>query len=143
MPTTLQVGLGGNLWVDKTNVIDFTSEKAGLITHTNAALVSFRGKQSESVWCFAPDREDRSQRWQTKAVLNKHKAFDAQVINPTEQPVDVDRRAMEHWGAMGDYVFCDGFGSGTTFLAALEVGRSGPNSTTGNRRLRGSASTMR
>ena len=113
-----------NLWVDKTNVIDFTSEKAGLITHTNAALVSFRGKQSESVWCFAPDREDRSQRWQTKAVLNKHKAFDAQVINPTEQPVDVDRRAMEHWSAMGDYVFCDGFGSGTTFLAALEVGRS-------------------
>ena len=38
--------------------------------------------------------------------------------------MDVDRRAMEHWSAMGDFVFCDCFGSGTTLIAALEVGRS-------------------
>jgi len=46
------------------------------------------------------------------------------VINPAEQPTDIDRRAMEHWSAMGDWVFCDGFGSGTTLIAALECGRS-------------------
>ena len=113
-----------NLYIDKTNVVDPTQEKAGLITRTNAALVSFRGPQSEAVWCFASDRSDRSQRWRTKAVLQKHRGLDGQVINPAEQPTDVDRRAMEHWSGMKDWIFCDGFGSGTTLIAALECGRS-------------------
>ena len=55
-----------------------------------------------------------------EAVLQKHRGLDGQVINPAEQPTDVDRRAMEHWSGMKDWIFCDGFGSGTTLIAALE-----------------------
>ena len=111
------------LVIDKTNVVDPTPESHGLITHLNGALVSFLGPQAEITWSFSPDPEGRKQRWATLAVHHKSKGPDGNVINPTEQPVEVDIKAMSHWSEVGDWVFVDGFGSGTTLIAALESGR--------------------
>jgi len=57
-----------NLFIDKTNVVDPTQTTYGLITHTNPALVSFRGNQSDALWCFSSDRSDRLQSWRSRST---------------------------------------------------------------------------
>ena len=77
----------------------------------------------ESCWNFTDDPDERKQRWPVVAQKTKLKDEAGNLINFSEQPLEVDFRAISHWSRMGDWVFVDGFGTGTSFVAALRAGR--------------------
>ena len=109
--------------IEKLGKIEPTKADYGLINVSQSAVVTFRGKQSEATWSFSADPADRKNVWQVFA--EKRKVRDQEgVVNPSEQPVEIDQRAMMHWSRHGEWVFVDGFGSGTTLVAALRSGRS-------------------
>ena len=119
--------IGGDipLVIDKTNVVEPTHKNYGLIRHLNGAQVCFRAKQSESVWVFSSDPEDRKCRWPALAVTKKTPGEDGLTpLNFSEQPVEIDQRALSHFSHFGDWIFVDGFGSGTSLIACLNERRS-------------------
>jgi DNA modification methylase len=109
----------------KRHKMDFTKQAYGLINVTNPAVVSFKRPQSEHYWNFPQSPVDeRYNIWFTNAEKAKLKDDDGIPINPSQQPVFIDHKAMAHWSLPGSWVFADGFGSGTTLIAALKSGRS-------------------
>ena len=109
--------------VDKVNKMEKTKQAYGLIEHCQPAVVSFKGPQGESCWNFTDDPDERKQRWPVVAQKTKLKDDAGNLINFSEQPLEIDFRAITHWSRMGDWVFVDGFGTGTSFVAALRAGR--------------------
>lgn len=110
--------------IDKTNVVDMTHKSHGLITHLNAAQVCFRAKQSESTWVFPNAPDERKCRWPALAVTRKTPGQGDKPCNFSEQPVEIDQKAIGHWSSFGDWIFVDGFGSGTSLIACLNERRS-------------------
>ena len=110
--------------IDKTNKLEKTKQAYGLIEHCQPAVVAFKGPQSEAVWNFTDDPDERKQRWPVVTQKTKQKNEAGQPINFAEQPVEIDSTAISHWSNLGEWVFVDGFGSGTSFIAALREGRS-------------------
>ena len=58
------------------------------------------------------------------AQKTKQKNADGELVNFAEQPLEIDSRAISHWSNPGEWVFVDGFGSGTSIVAAMREGRS-------------------
>jgi hypothetical protein len=110
--------------VDKVNVVEPTKEDNGLINHCNCACVSFKAEQSSAIWNFGADAAQRKQRWAVNTTKQKCVDSLGQIINIAEQPVQLDAKALTHYSNPGDWIFVDGFGSGTSFLAALCEGRN-------------------
>lgn len=110
--------------IDKINKMEHTKQAYGLIEHCQPAVVSFRGAQSDAVWNFSDDPTERKQRWAVTMQRKKQKDEAGNFINFSEQPVEIDSRAISHWSNVGEWVFVDGFGSGTSLIAALREGRS-------------------
>ena len=109
---------------DKINKLEPTKQKYGIIEHLNPAVLCFRGKQSEATWNFTDNVDERKQRWPVTAQKTKQKTADGELVNFAEQPLEIDSRAISHWTNPGEWVFVDGFGSGTSIVAALREGRS-------------------
>ena len=109
---------------DKINKLEPTKQKYGIIEHLNPAVLCFRGKQSEATWNFTDNVDERKQRWAVTAQKTKQKTADGELVNFAEQPLEIDSRAISHWTNPGEWVFVDGFGSGTSIVAALREGRS-------------------
>jgi DNA modification methylase len=92
---------------------------------TEPAVVSFKRAQGESYWNFPTiPVEDRHNVWFTAPEKSKLKDELGVIVNPSQQPLHIDAKAMTHWSLNGSWVFSDGFGSGTTLVAALKSGRS-------------------
>ena len=118
------------LCIDKVNVMEF-SKDVNLINHLNLAYLQFKCKKTDTTWIFPPEYNDRRQRWPVLAVKKKRVDENDNIINPSEQPLEIDSRAMKHFSQVSDWVFVDGFGSGTALVAALREARSvvGPSPT--------------
>ena len=112
------------LVIDKTNVVEPTHKTHGLISHLNAAQVCFRTKQSDCCWVFPNTPDERKCRWPALAVKSKTPGVNGQPCNFSEQPVEIDQKAISHWSKFGDWIFVDGFGSGTSLIACLNERRS-------------------
>ena len=111
--------------VDKLDVVEPTHDNVGLINHLHPAVVSFKAAPGDSYWNFPPHPDERRQRW--AVPVEKRKFLDpttGEVVNPTEQPIAIDMKAMRHWSKPGDWIFVDGFGSGSSFLAGLREARN-------------------
>ena len=117
---------GGSLplVVEKVGKLQQTHGSYGLINNLSFVVVTFKGKQSEAYWSFDVDPASRCSLWSVYPEKRRTKNKMGDDANPAEQPVGIDAKAMSHWSQPGDWVFCDGFGSGTTFVSALLVGRS-------------------
>lgn len=117
---------GGSLGihVEKVGKHQQTKGSYGLISNAATAIVSFKGRQSDAYWNFEVEPAGRTSVWSIYVEKRRTKNHAGEDANPAEQPVGLDAKAMYHWSQQGDWVFADGFGSGTTFVAALQVGRS-------------------
>ena len=112
------------LVVDKVNKVEKTKQAYGIIEHCQPAVVAFKGKQSDAPWNFTDELDERKQRWPVSSQKQKVKGLDGKEVNFSEQPLEIDFRAISHWSRLDDWVFADGFGSGTSLVAALRAGRS-------------------
>jgi DNA modification methylase len=113
-----------HLTVVKLNKMEPTKTGYGLINVTNTAVVTFRRGQGNAYWNFPTEPADqRHNVWHLFAEKAKVKDQDG-VVNPSQQPIEIDQKAIQHWSQHGSWVFVDGFGSGTTLIAALRSGRS-------------------
>lgn len=94
------------LTIKKLGKIEPTKVDYGLINVANHAVVTFKGRQSEATWSFTPDPSDRENVWEV--LTEKRKRVDQHgVVNPSEQPLEIDQRAMMHWSRHGEWVFVD------------------------------------
>lgn len=116
---------GGSLLlsIEKVGKHQQTKGSYGLIGTTANAVVTFKGRQSDAYWNFDVDPAARTTLWSIYVEKRRTKNKAGAEVNPAEQPVGLDAKAMTHWSQPGDWIFVDGFGSGTTFIAALQVGR--------------------
>ena len=112
------------LVIDKTDVVDPTPKSHGLITNLNGAQVCFRTKQSDSIWVFPNSPDERKSRWPALSVKTKTRGEGDAPCNFAEQPVEIDQKAIGHWSEFGDWIFADGFGSGTSLIACFNQRRS-------------------
>src|SRR5690606_7326320 len=94
-----------------------THKTHGLISHLNATQVCFRTKQSDCCWVFPNTPDERKCRWPALAVKSKTPGVNGQPCNFSEQPVEIDQKAISHWSKFGDWIFVDGFGSGTSLIS--------------------------
>src|SRR5690606_21114837 len=75
-------------------------------------------------WVFPNTPDERKCRWPALAVKSKTPGVNGQPCNFSEQPVEVDQKSTSHWSKFGDWIFVDGFGSGTSLIACLNERRS-------------------
>ena len=113
------------VYVEKLGKLEMTKQQYGLTNDGQDCVVTFKSRQSSAYWNFSQtDPDDRKQTWQEYTEKHKYKDQSGVVVNPSEQPLGIDQRAMQHWSRFAEWIFCDGFGSGTTMVAALRAGRS-------------------
>ena len=110
--------------IEKLGKWEPTKHNYGLINVCQDAVVTFKGKQSEATWCFmSQEVEHRKTVWQVVPEKKKEVDEEGKIINPSQQPLGIDQKALTHWSRIGEWIFVDGFGSGTSIIAALRTGR--------------------